>query len=47
MRVEVETPVGKRTVIDAPVSPGLVYDNPAVALDERVAPYGVGLYQSM
>ena len=25
--------------------PGSVYDNPALALDERVAPYGVGLYR--
>ena len=27
------------------MQPGSVYDNPALALDERVAPYGVGLYR--
>ena len=35
VRVEVETPIGKRSVIDAPVVPGSVYDNPALALDKR------------
>ena len=43
--VEVGTPVGTRRVIVAPVAPGSVYDNPTLALDKRVAPYGVGLYR--
>jgi hypothetical protein len=44
VRVDVETPIGKRSVIDQPIRGG-AYDNPNVRLDENVGPYGVGLYK--
>ncbi|MGH8977048.1 MAG: hypothetical protein ACRDV7_03155, partial [Acidimicrobiia bacterium] len=44
VRVEVETLIGERVVVDVPVVPGSVFAQP-VQLDEDVAPYGVGLYR--
>jgi hypothetical protein len=45
VRVDVETPIGKRAVIDQAVPGGGIYDNPDVRLDDNVGPYGVGLYK--
>jgi hypothetical protein len=43
-RIEVETPVGSREIVDVPVVPNSIFDQ-AVQLDEDVAPWGVGLYR--
>ena len=45
VRIEVETPIGSVTALEAPVAPGTEYDNPNFRIDDKVAPYGVGLYK--